>query len=284
MTGPPVILPPFTEETARPKVQAAEDAWNTRDPERVALAYTEDSQWRNRDEFLTGRDAILEFLRAQVGARARLPAAQGAVGFTGNRIAVRFEYEWRDADGQWWRSHGNEHWEFDEQRLMRRREASINDYRDRRTNGASPPASGATRATCDENLHRTSIRAGWRRRLGRSRHESSRPLLSRAVLGPVSAARAATPRLPCSTANETLCGDGGPAVTARLLRPPGSRRSALASRRGHRQPRGAEGAPERGHRHPAGSAPPGYCGDGGPAVAAQLNAPADVSAAPGGAS
>jgi uncharacterized protein len=106
-------LPPFTEETARQKVQAAEDAWNTCDPARVALAYTLDSQWRNRDEFFTGRDAIEQELWC----------------FTGNRISVRFEYESRDPDGQWWRSHGNEHWEFDEHGLMRRRDASINDYR-----------------------------------------------------------------------------------------------------------------------------------------------------------
>ena len=107
---PPV--PPFSEETARQKVQAAEDAWNTCDPERVALAYTVDSEWRNRDGFFTGRDAIVGSCGAS-GRGAGLPAEQGAVGFAGKRISVRFEYEWRDQDGQWWRSHGNEHWEFD---------------------------------------------------------------------------------------------------------------------------------------------------------------------------
>jgi nuclear transport factor 2 (NTF2) superfamily protein len=127
--NPPVILPPFNEATARQKVQLAEDAWNTRDPERVALAYTEDSQWRNRDEFFQGRDAIRAFLerkwRCELGYRLR----KELWAFTDNRISVRFEYESRNADGQWWRSHGNEHWEFDEASgLMRRRDASINDY------------------------------------------------------------------------------------------------------------------------------------------------------------
>jgi uncharacterized protein len=127
--NPPVILPPFNEATARQKVQLAEDAWNTRDPERVALAYTEDSQWRNRDEFFQGRDAIRAFLerkwRCELGYRLR----KELWAFTDNRISVRFEYESRNADGQWWRSHGNEHWEFDEASgLMRRRDAAINDY------------------------------------------------------------------------------------------------------------------------------------------------------------
>jgi nuclear transport factor 2 (NTF2) superfamily protein len=124
---PPV--PPFTEETARQKVQAAEDAWNTRDPERVALAYTPDSRWRNRDEFFEGREAIVEFLRRKWSRELDYRLKKELWSFAGNRISVRFEYESRDPDGQWWRSHGNEHWEFDDNGLMRRRDASINDYR-----------------------------------------------------------------------------------------------------------------------------------------------------------
>jgi nuclear transport factor 2 (NTF2) superfamily protein len=122
---PPV--PPFTEETARQKVQAAEDAWNTCDPERVSLAYTADSEWRNRDEFFRGRDAIVEFLRRKWARELDYCLRKELWCFTDNRISVRFEYESRDVDGQWWRSHGNEHWEFDENGLMRRRDASIND-------------------------------------------------------------------------------------------------------------------------------------------------------------
>ena len=126
-TRPP--LPPFTLETARQKVQAAEDAWNTCDPERVASAYTEDSQWRNRDEFFQGRDAIVGFLRRKWAREQNYRLRKELWAFTDNRISVRFEYECHDDDGQWWRSHGNEHWEFDENGLMRRRDASINDYR-----------------------------------------------------------------------------------------------------------------------------------------------------------
>ncbi|MGP3916859.1 nuclear transport factor 2 family protein [Nonomuraea sp. 10N515B] len=125
MTRPPV--PPFTEETARIKVQAAEDAWNTRDPDRVALAYTEDSVWRNRGEFVKGRDEIREFLRGKWDRELDYALRKDLWAFSGNRIAVRFQYESRDASGQWWRSYGNEQWEFDESGLMRRREASIND-------------------------------------------------------------------------------------------------------------------------------------------------------------
>ena len=126
---PATILPLFTEETARQKVQLAEDAWNTRDPDRVALAYTEDSQWRNRDEFLEGRDAIRAFLERKWKRELDYRLRKELWCFTDNRISVRFEYESRDVHGQWWRSHGNEHWEFDEQSgLMRRRDASINDY------------------------------------------------------------------------------------------------------------------------------------------------------------
>jgi nuclear transport factor 2 (NTF2) superfamily protein len=121
-------LPPFTAETAKQKVQAAEDAWNSRDPERVALAYTVDSEWRNRDEFITGRDAIVDFLRRKWARELDYRLRKELWCFTDNRISVRFEYESRDEDGKWWRSHGNEHWEFDENGLMRRRDASINDY------------------------------------------------------------------------------------------------------------------------------------------------------------
>jgi nuclear transport factor 2 (NTF2) superfamily protein len=124
---PPV--PPFSEDTARQKVKAAEDAWNTRDPDKVALAYTEDSQWRNRDEFFSGREAIKDFLRRKWSRELEYRLRKEMWCHTANRIAVRFEYESRDKGGQWWRSHGNELWEFDENGLMKRREASINDYK-----------------------------------------------------------------------------------------------------------------------------------------------------------
>ena len=120
-------LPPFTEETARQKVQAAEDAWNTCDPERVADAYTEDSVWRNRDEFMTGRTEIVEFLRRKWSRELNYALRKDLWAFHGNRIAVRFQYESQDMVGQWHRSYGNELWEFDEDGYMRRREASIND-------------------------------------------------------------------------------------------------------------------------------------------------------------
>jgi uncharacterized protein len=125
MTRPP--LPPFTEETARAKVQAAEDAWNTRDPERVAQAYSEHSEWRNRDEFFSGREAIVEFLRRKWARELDYRLKKELWAFTGNRISVRFEYECRDESGRWWRSYGNEQWEFDDEGYMRQREASIND-------------------------------------------------------------------------------------------------------------------------------------------------------------
>jgi nuclear transport factor 2 (NTF2) superfamily protein len=121
------IVPPFTIESARQKVQRAEDAWNSRDPERVALAYTEDSAWRNRAEFFSGREAIREFLRRKWAKELDYKLMKELWAFHDNRISVRFEYEWHDASGQWYRSHGNEHWEFDAQGLMRRRDASIND-------------------------------------------------------------------------------------------------------------------------------------------------------------
>jgi uncharacterized protein len=124
---PPV--PPFDEDSARQKVKAAQDAWNTRDPERVSLAYTEDSKWRNRDEFFEGREEIVAFLQRKWARELDYRLEKNLWCFTQNRIAVRFEYESRDVDGQWWRSHGNELWEFDENGLMRRRDASINDYR-----------------------------------------------------------------------------------------------------------------------------------------------------------
>ena len=127
MSRPP--CPPFTAETAAQKVRAAEDAWNRRDPETVALAYTPDSRWRNRDEFFEGRDAIVDFLRRKWSKELRYRLRKELWCFTDNRISVRFEYESRDPEGQWWRSHGNEHWEFDERGYMRRRDASINDYR-----------------------------------------------------------------------------------------------------------------------------------------------------------
>jgi nuclear transport factor 2 (NTF2) superfamily protein len=124
---PMLLLPPFDEETALRKVQAAEDAWNTRDPERVALAYTEDSAWRNRDRFLTGRAEIVAFLREKWERELDYALRKELWGFRGRRMAVRFQYEWHDTAGQWWRSHGNELWEFADDGLMRRRQASIND-------------------------------------------------------------------------------------------------------------------------------------------------------------
>jgi nuclear transport factor 2 (NTF2) superfamily protein len=125
MTRPPV--PPFDEASARQKVQAAEDAWNTRDPERVAAAYTADSRWRNRSEFLSGREQIVEFLTRKWQREQDYVLRKSLWAFTGDRIAVRFQYEWHDDTGQWWRSYGNENWEFDAEGYMRRREASIND-------------------------------------------------------------------------------------------------------------------------------------------------------------
>ena len=124
-TRPPV--PPFTEETARAKVKAAENAWNSRDPDVVAKAYTEDSEWRNRDEFFTGREAIKEFLTRKWASELDYRLMKELWAYTDNRIAVRFEYEWRDESDQWYRTHGNEHWEFDEKGLMRRRDMSAND-------------------------------------------------------------------------------------------------------------------------------------------------------------
>ena len=120
-------LPPFTAETAAQKARMAENAWNSRDPVRVSLAYTADSRWRNRSEFFAGRPAIVGFLTRKWQKEQDYRLIKEVWAFTDNRIAVRFAYEWHDGAGQWYRSHGNEQWEFDENGLMRRREASIND-------------------------------------------------------------------------------------------------------------------------------------------------------------
>lgn len=125
-TGRPPF-PPFTAETAARKARLAEDAWNSRDPVRVSLAYTEDSRWRNRAEFLQGRPAIVEFLSRKWARELDYRLIKEVWAFHDNRIAVRFQYEWHDDSGAWYRSYGNEQWEFDEVGLMRRREASIND-------------------------------------------------------------------------------------------------------------------------------------------------------------
>jgi nuclear transport factor 2 (NTF2) superfamily protein len=120
-------LPPFTAETAARKARAAEDAWNTREPERVALAYTEDSTWRNRAEFINGRSEIVAFLQRKWARELDYRLIKEVWTFAGNRIAVRFAYEWHDDSGHWFRSYGNENWEFADNGLMRRRIASIND-------------------------------------------------------------------------------------------------------------------------------------------------------------
>jgi nuclear transport factor 2 (NTF2) superfamily protein len=125
MSRPP--LPPFTRETAVQKVRLAEDAWNTRDPEKVAAAYTVNSRWRNRAEFITGRAEIQEFLARKWARELEYRLIKELWAFAGNRIAVRFAYEWHDDSGNWFRSYGNENWEFDENGLMSRRHASIND-------------------------------------------------------------------------------------------------------------------------------------------------------------
>jgi uncharacterized protein len=120
-------LPPFTRDTAIQKVRAAEDAWNTRDPERVSLAYTPDSRWRNRAEFVSGRGEIVGLLRRKWAKELDYRLIKELWAFTDNRIAVRFAYEWHDDSNNWFRSYGNENWEFDENGLMARRHASIND-------------------------------------------------------------------------------------------------------------------------------------------------------------
>ncbi len=127
--APPVIKPPFTRETALAKVKAAENAWNSCDPERVSKAYSEDSAWRNRTEFFSGRPAIVDFLKRKWARELDYRLMKELWCFTDNRISVRFEYEYRDAETErWMRAHGNEHWEFDEEGLMRRRDMSANDY------------------------------------------------------------------------------------------------------------------------------------------------------------
>jgi len=127
MTEPRPPLPPFTAETAAKKVRAAEDAWNNRNPEKVSLAYTPDSQWRNRSEFLHGREEIQAFLERKWAKELDYRLIKELWAYTDNRIAVRFAYEWHDETGQWFRSYGNENWEFDADRYMQVRRASIND-------------------------------------------------------------------------------------------------------------------------------------------------------------
>jgi nuclear transport factor 2 (NTF2) superfamily protein len=135
-------FPPFTAETAAQKTQAAEDAWNSTDPERVSLAYSEDSVWRNRDRFVRGREEIVAFLTEKWERELDYALRKSMWAFEGNRIGVRFQYECRDRDGRWWRSYGNELWEFDQSGLMVRREASIDDVpieeSDRRILGPRP--------------------------------------------------------------------------------------------------------------------------------------------------
>jgi len=140
MSRPP--FPPFTPATAAQKIRAAEDAWNSRDPVRVSLAYTEDSVWRNRDEFFVGRPAIVEFMTRKYAKEHDYRLIKEFWAAQDNRIAVRFQYEFHDAAGQWWRAYGNENWEFDEHGLMRWRQASINDVKilesDRKFNWPAP--------------------------------------------------------------------------------------------------------------------------------------------------
>jgi len=120
-------FPPSTEETARQKIQMAEDAWNSKDPERVCMAYTIDTEWRNRDQFINGREAVKEFLKAKWAKELDYKLKKELWTYRDNRIAVRFEYEWHDQQGNWFRSYGNENWEFNELGLMQKRFASIND-------------------------------------------------------------------------------------------------------------------------------------------------------------
>ena len=120
-------LPPFTEETAKQKIQAAEDAWNSKDPVKISKAYTVDTEWRNRAEFINGREEVVKFLSRKWDKELDYKLKKSYWAHVDNRIAVRFEYEWRDDSGQWYRAHGNENWEFDENGLMKKRYASIND-------------------------------------------------------------------------------------------------------------------------------------------------------------
>lgn len=122
------LIPPFTKETAKAKVQAAEDAWNSKNPERVSMAYTKDSEWRNRTKFFKGREAIVEFLNKKWKKESHYKLKKNLWSFTENRISVRFEYEWQNVNTkQWFRTHGNEHWEFDKEGLMQKRDMSAND-------------------------------------------------------------------------------------------------------------------------------------------------------------
>ncbi len=124
------IIPPFTKESAAQKVQLAEDAWNSRDPKKVSLAYSIDSQWRNRDQFFSGRPAIVDFLTHKWNREQHYKLQKHLWSFTDNRISVRFEYEWQHAEtGEWYRTHGNEHWEFDSEGLMQVRDMSANDVK-----------------------------------------------------------------------------------------------------------------------------------------------------------
>jgi nuclear transport factor 2 (NTF2) superfamily protein len=127
MTTPKKLVPPFDREAATQKVRMAEDAWNSRDPDRVAMAYSEDSHWRNRAEIFEGREKVREFLRRKWDKELDYRLTKEMWAFGENRISVRFQYEWHDDAGQWYRAYGNENWEFDDDGLMRRREASIND-------------------------------------------------------------------------------------------------------------------------------------------------------------
>lgn len=146
------IRPPFTWESATAKVRAAEDAWNSRDPHRVSLAYSENSEWRNRDQFLQGRQQIREFLTKKWEKELDYRLTKSLWSHSDDRIAVRFQYEYRDVNGQWFRAYGNELWEFDDQGLMQRREASINDVpipEDKRKFHWTAPGS---RPTVDEGI------------------------------------------------------------------------------------------------------------------------------------
>jgi len=127
MSKPAPLVPPFDRESATKKVRMAEDAWNSRDPDRVAMAYSEDSHWRNRSEVFKGREKVRAFLRRKWDKELDYRLTKELWAFGGNRISVRFQYEWHDDSGQWYRAYGNENWEFDDDGLMRRREASIND-------------------------------------------------------------------------------------------------------------------------------------------------------------
>ena len=142
-----IIAPPFTEETAKAKVQLAEDLWNTRDPERVLLAYTEHCEWRNRTEFLKGRDQIKEFLKRKWSRELDYRLKKSLWGFRENRVAVQFEYEWHDDSGQWYRSYGVELWEFEPTGLMCRHIASINDSAVQEADRPTPPAEGILTVT-----------------------------------------------------------------------------------------------------------------------------------------